>query len=56
MPFGLGIPELLIILLILVILFGVGRLPQVGQDLGKSIRAFRSEITDEDGSRPHKEG
>ena len=38
----LGVPELLIILLIIILVFGVGRLPEVGSSLGKAIREFRS--------------
>ncbi len=42
MGFGsLGLPELLIILVIVIIIFGVGRLPEVGGALGKGIREFR---------------
>jgi len=43
MPFtrGIGIPELLIILVLVMIVFGVGRLPEVGGALGKAIREFR---------------
>ncbi len=37
----LGWPEALLILLIVLIVFGVGKLPQVGESLGKGIRAFR---------------
>ena len=40
--FGLGAPELLLILGIIVIIFGVGKLPEVGSALGRSIREFRS--------------
>ncbi|MEK7439912.1 MAG: twin-arginine translocase TatA/TatE family subunit [Chloroflexota bacterium] len=39
--FGLGITELLIILVIIILLFGVGRIATIGRDLGKSIRGFR---------------
>lgn len=42
----LGIPELLIILVIIVVVFGVGRLPEIGGALGKSIREFKSSISD----------
>ena len=38
---GLHLPELIIILLIIVIIFGVGKLPDIGGALGKSIREFR---------------
>jgi len=37
----LGAPELIIVLVIIVLIFGVGKLPEVGQALGKGIREFR---------------
>jgi sec-independent protein translocase protein TatA len=37
----LGIPELLIILVIIILVFGVGKLPQIGEALGQGIREFR---------------
>ena len=37
----LGVPELLIILVIIVLLFGVGKLPQIGKAVGQGIREFR---------------
>jgi sec-independent protein translocase protein TatA len=40
--FGLGIPELLIILVIVVVIFGATRLPQIGEGLGKGIKNFRA--------------
>jgi len=40
--FGLGVPELLIILVIVVVIFGATRLPQIGKGLGEGIRNFRS--------------
>ena len=41
MPFRLGPLEIGLILLIIIIVFGVGKLPQVGGAIGKSIRQFR---------------
>ncbi|HEX3247138.1 MAG TPA: twin-arginine translocase TatA/TatE family subunit [Chloroflexota bacterium] len=43
---ALGAPELIIILLLVVIVFGVGKLPEIGGALGKGIKEFRS-ATDE---------
>ncbi len=42
MAFGLGMPELLVIMVIVVILFGASRLPQIGKGLGEGIRNFRA--------------
>ena len=47
MAFGLGVPELAILFVIVVMFFGVGRLPDIGKSLGKSIRDFRSAFRDE---------
>jgi sec-independent protein translocase protein TatA len=40
---NIGVPELLIILLIVVLVFGVGKLPEVGSSLGRAIREFREQ-------------
>jgi sec-independent protein translocase protein TatA len=45
--FGLGLPELLIILVIVVLLFGAGRLPQIGSGVGEGIRNFKKAIKDD---------
>jgi sec-independent protein translocase protein TatA len=39
--FGFGMPELIIILVIVMVVFGAGRLPEIGNALGKSIRNFK---------------
>ena len=55
MPFRLGPWEIGLILVIILIIFGVGRLPQVGGALGKALRAFRSAKQGEDEeSESHK--
>jgi len=44
--FGLGMPELIVILVIVVVIFGANRLPQLGEGLGKAIRGFKREMSD----------
>ena len=39
--FGLGMPELMIILVVALLVFGAGRLPEIGSSLGKAIRGFK---------------
>ncbi len=46
--FGLGIQELLIILVLVLILFGAGKLPQVGGSLGKGVKNFKKGLSGED--------
>lgn len=41
---GLGMAEILVILVIVLIIFGAGRLPQLGEGLGKGIHSFKKEI------------
>jgi len=45
--FGLGVPELLIILVIVLVLFGPRRLKNIGADLGNAIKGFRSAVKEE---------
>jgi sec-independent protein translocase protein TatA len=44
LPFGIGIPELIIILLIVLVLFGAGRIGKIAGELGQGIREFRQGI------------
>lgn len=46
--FGLGITELVIILVIVLIFFGAGRLPELGEGLGRGIRSFRKSLKTSD--------
>ncbi len=39
--FGIGLPELLVLLLIALIIFGANKLPEIGSGLGKAIRNFK---------------
>ena len=48
MPFRMGPVELFIILAIVLVLFGVGRIGKIGGELGKGIRSFRLGIKDEE--------
>ena len=44
--FGLGLPELLLILVIGLVFFGPGKLPDVGKAIGKSMREFKTALND----------
>jgi sec-independent protein translocase protein TatA len=46
MPFNIGAPELIVILVIALLIIGPGKLPDVGSALGKSIREFRKASSD----------
>lgn len=47
--FGLGMPELIVILVIIVIIFGAGKLPEIGAGIGKGIKNFKKATREEDG-------
>jgi sec-independent protein translocase protein TatA len=49
---GLRVPELLIILLIVVVLFGANKIPQLGKGLGEGIRSFKKSLSGEDEEKP----
>lgn len=55
--FGFGLPEMIILLVIVLVVFGAGKLPQIGSAFGKSIRNFKkaSEGKDEIEINPRKE-
>jgi len=45
--FGIGMTELVIILVIILIIFGAGKLPEIGSGLGKAIRNFKGATSGE---------
>jgi len=46
--FGIGVPELVVILVIALIIFGPGKLPEIGSALGKGIRDFKKSFEGEE--------
>jgi sec-independent protein translocase protein TatA len=55
MPQWLGAPELLIVLVIVILIFGVGRIANIGGELGKGISAFRKGLKQDDEKKPDEE-
>ena len=55
MPFRMGPWEIALILVIILIIFGVGRLPQVGGAIGKGIRSFQKGRRGEDAEEQEEE-
>ena len=53
--FGLGIQELLIILVIALVIFGPSKLPQIGSGLGKAIRDFKKGISGDEAEESGKD-
>jgi len=46
--FNLGFPELMVILVIALIVFGPGKMPELGNSLGKAIRGFKKAMSEEE--------
>ncbi len=50
---NIGLPELLLILLVCLLLFGAGRLPEISRQIGKAIQEFKKSVKDSgDGDKP----
>ena len=52
--FGLGMPELVVILIIALIIFGPGKIPEMGSAIGKAIRGFKSSMHEPDDKEAKK--
>jgi sec-independent protein translocase protein TatA len=53
--FGLGMPEIVIIMVIALLVFGAGKLPEVGSGLAKSIRGFRKALQEPESDGAQKD-
>lgn len=52
MPFGIGWMEMLILLLVILLVFGPKRLPEMGRSLGRGMREFKDSISGKDDDEP----
>ena len=52
MPGWIGLPELLILLVVVLLVFGPKRLPEMGKSLGKGMREFKNSVTGKDDDPP----
>ena len=52
--FGIGATELIIVLIIILIVFGVGKLPDIGGGMGKAIKNFKKSVADPSGKKNAK--
>jgi sec-independent protein translocase protein TatA len=55
MPFGISWPEILILLLVALLVFGPKRLPEMGRSLGRGLREFKDSVTGRDDRDRHDE-
>jgi sec-independent protein translocase protein TatA len=52
--FGIGLPELIILMIIVLVIFGAGKLPGIGSGIGKGIQNFKKAVTDTNDKVPTK--
>jgi sec-independent protein translocase protein TatA len=52
MPFGIGLPEIIIFLVVVLLLFGANRVPEIGRSVGKGMREFKDAVTGRDDEQP----
>jgi sec-independent protein translocase protein TatA len=50
--FGLGFPEIILILVIVILIFGTSRIPELGKGLGEGIRNFKKSVKGDDEKKP----
>jgi sec-independent protein translocase protein TatA len=50
--FGLGFPEIILILVIVILIFGTSRIPELGRGLGEGIRNFKKSVKSDDEKKP----
>jgi sec-independent protein translocase protein TatA len=50
----IGLPELIIILMIIIVIFGANRLPQLGKGIGSAIKNFKDGMRDEEAAEHHR--
>lgn len=51
-PSWIGIPELLLLLVVVLLLFGAKRVPEIGRSMGRGMREFKDAVTGKDDERP----
>ena len=52
MPSFIGFPELIVLAIVLLLIFGPKRLPEIGRSLGKGMREFKDSVTGKDEEKP----